>query len=141
MMRRLAPLWVLLMQPSIALGQQSGGQVGGSPLCVWQIYSTLLSYAERCRVDQGTDRRVVLEESVQHLERFIIDNSDFQQPQLDAAKAELWRKTDHPEICDPDDAVSELYQTDAASQSPAELRAWIAKYVSAPRNPADGGCL
>jgi hypothetical protein len=144
MPRRLVLLWFFLATPSIALGQQPEGKVGGSPLCVWEINATLLAYAEHCHVDEGTDRRAALEESVRRLERFIMDNSDLQQWQLDGAKAEMWReqtKYDF-EICDPTPGgLGGFYKNAAATQSPDEMRAWIERYVSAPRDPADGGCL
>lgn len=127
--------------------------MGGSPLCVWGIYATLLAYADVCDLDRGSDRRAALEEAVLSLEAFIKGNSEIPQSQFDGGKekmlaeqAEARRTTLEAhgvDVCDPatDGGMGDYYRHFAAAASPSELRAWVARYVSAPRDPADGGCL
>ena len=46
-------------------------------------------------------------------------------------------------MCDrsADEAVSNLYRHTMTDQSPDELRAWIKRFVSVPRDPRLGYCL
>jgi hypothetical protein len=149
MIRPSISLIFLLAMPSVACAQQPEAQVGGSPLCVWEIYSTLLAYAEVCDVDRGSDRRAALEEAVDDLALFIRKNSDIQQSQLDDGRLKLVQRqrdalaASQPDHCEPsnEDGIGAYYRNFADMQSPDELRAWIAKYTSSPRSPYDGGCL
>lgn len=140
MMRRLGCLALILAMPSVAFGEQPDAQASGSPLCVWEIYATMLAYTEVCHVDGGSDGRAALDEAVVRLEAFIKENSDIQQSQLDGRKATLRSK---PNLCDASqpDSIAKYYESFSARQSADEFRAWIAKYTSAPRDPNDGDCL
>jgi len=140
------------MAASLAFADQPSAPEGGSPLCVWEIYVTLLTYADLCGLDQDNDRRAALQESVDLVGRFIIDNSDITGAILAETRARiLAERSDYHRTslengvdqCDPapEDTAGNVYRHMASHQSLDELRAWIARFVAVPRDPHQGGCL
>lgn len=87
------------------------------------------------------------------LEEFIKNNSEMQQSQFDGSRKEMLAQQAEArraaleahgvDVCDSEieGGMGGYYRHFAAAASPSELRAWVARYVSSPRDPADGGCL
>jgi hypothetical protein len=147
------PILLFLTLPGLAVAEQPQVPSGGSPICVWEIYVTLLNHAEICKLDVGSDMHAAMEESVAGVRRFIVDNSEITEEFLDSQRVErLIRQRNNyraalyqgdVDMCDrsANEAVSTFYQRMMTYQSPDELRAWTKRFVSVPRNPRQGGCL
>ena len=152
MLRRLAVLLFLTL-PGAVVAEQPQAPSGGSPICVWEIYVTLLNHAEICKLDVGSDMHAAMEQSVAEVRRFIADNSEITQETLDSQRAEmLIRQRNNyraalyqngADMCDrsANEAVSNFYRHMMTYQSPDELRAWTKRFVSVPRDPRQGFCL
>jgi hypothetical protein len=144
---------LLLMLPGMASAQQPQAPSGGSPICVWEIYVTLLNHVEICKLDAGSDMHAAMEQSVAEIGRFIVDNSKITQESLDGVRAEMLIRQRNNyrgalnqngvDMCDrsANEAVSSSYGHMMTYQSPDELRAWTKRFVSLPRDPHLGGCL
>jgi hypothetical protein len=147
-MRRRFSFLPFTMMASLAVADQPAAPEGGSPLCVWEIYVTLLAYGKVCGLHQDSDRRAALEEGADAVRRFIIDNSDITEAALAGARADIFAqqrqlKVDDADLCDPatEGGMGGFYRDFMNDQSPGELRAWNARFVSVPRDPRQGGCL
>lgn len=152
-MRRPLSLLLLLTLPGMAAAEQPQVPSAGSPICVWEIYVTLLNHAEICRLDAGSDMHSSMQEAVAEVRRFIAGNSEITPASLDSTRAErLIRQRNNyraalydngVDMCDrsANEAVSNLYRHTMTDQSPDELRAWIKGFVSVPRDPRLGYCL
>ena len=88
MLRRLSVLSFLLLSGSAA-AEQAQAPSGGSPICVWEIYVTLLNHAEICKLDVGSDMHAAMEQSLAEVRRFIVDNSEITQETLDSHAAAM----------------------------------------------------
>lgn len=152
-MHRRLSLLLFLMLPGMAAAERPQVPSAGSPICVWEIYVTLLNHAEICRLDVGSDMHAAMEESVAEVRRFIADNSEITQASLDSQRAAMLIRQrnnyraalyqNRVDMCDrsANEAVSNMYRHTMSDQSPDELRAWTKRFVSVPRDPRLGYCL
>ena len=74
--RRQVSVLLFLMLPGMAIAEQPEAPSAGSPICIWDIYVTLLNHAEICKLDVVSDMHAAMEETVAELHRFIADNSE-----------------------------------------------------------------
>jgi hypothetical protein len=101
---------------------------GGSALCVWEIYVTLLAYADACGLNPNSEKRDALQDSAELVRRFILENSDITPLALADTRAKIFAdyrelKIHDTQLCDPADesGVGGMYRNQL--QSPAEMRA------------------
>ncbi len=152
-MRTQASVLLSLLLPCVAVAEEPQLPSAGSPICIWEIYVALINHAEICRLDVGSDMHAAMEESVAEVRRFIADNSETTEEFLDSQRAKrLIRQRNNyraalndngVDMCDrsANEAISNLYRHTMTNQSPDELRVWIKRFVSVPRDPRLGYCL
>jgi hypothetical protein len=124
----------------------------GAVLCIWSIYVQLKDFGTVCSLDPNSGLQPLLNESIARMDKFITDNSDITQKQLDDKKKELLAsdqekaaKSDKDElqkICTGDGqggvpgAYKKLQATD-----PERIRQAITKLLEIPRKPVMDPCI
>ena len=115
----------------------------GAVLCVWYIYLEIKAVGDRCFRDDASEFPKLLNEAIEQLDTFIVENAPIARPELEAAKAK-YLGSRNP-VCRPDSKNGQLqmyeHLRDSINRDVAGFRASLAKLLAVPRKPVMNPCL
>jgi hypothetical protein len=140
-----------LLLPGITLAGQA--MRSASVLCGWQLQVTMVADAGVCGFDFDPDVSAAIEYSVGLMGRFIIDNSEIEQAELDALRARIIEEerarrnsalqAGEVDPCDPSvhEGMGHFNRDAITPETAAQIRAETKDFLADPRDPREGDCL
>jgi hypothetical protein len=117
----------------------------GAVLCGWAIYVQVQAIGDRCFPNDKSEFSMFLNESIERMDAFIIENAPALREEVETAKANLRSQIvdHHPTLCDASSQNEDPFRVykHFRAQNLADLRRGIDKALAVPRKPVMNPCF
>jgi hypothetical protein len=110
----------------------------GAVLCAWSIYLAIKETGSRCFPDEDLEFKAALDNSIAHIDQFIIDNAPMTGEQFQHYKQRAIDFTIKFDVCTRDHKM--MYEM-MRKAGPKEIGDSTARMLAVPRTPAMNPCL